>query len=541
MPVVSLSKQSFIAVINFVESHPKRVLAFCVMMLFSVPLFRDVGGSIQDLHVYQNVAHTLFNGGVLYKDAIDTKNAGFFVSFMLYFLPYSLIFKTMAYYHVFQAVFLSFVYWLIAIFIVQIGKMYTSRALALVSAALALCFMATMEYTFMMNQSQIGLLVLLFFIWYLMKTASYRSLYHYLIYGALIGVLFTVASPYIFICLIIPIIAWDLTQRKRIFVLKGVLAFLGFLLAMMPLLIYFSLNDALISWFEWTFIFPAQDYNDITLMEKISLTIRGMMGSTPEFTPWVDGIWAFAHYSIMNISYVFWGIMLLLWVIKRPIALYPLEKLMISVSFLTLIARFTLVRGYLSYNLYIIPLIFLPIPVMLRILYDINLKKILRAVVGFLVFWFLLIFIYITIAGWKSPSHKFDQFFVHIVNQNITKTPTYISGANYGNTVSYSTRWKSLYYSAWDFQNYTFSQAVMDKKPEVIFFTIPKQKLNKKTELDNSFLEFIDKQYKVVPGVPYWYIRRDVYDSWDLTLSEDIKNDVRRIKMDFLNVDLYGK
>ena len=82
-----INKVFIIIKLETLYNHPYKVISAFVLIFFS---FLALQGFCffwwEDAEIYLNIAQILFHDGILYKDAIDTKNIGFlFFWYFMYF------------------------------------------------------------------------------------------------------------------------------------------------------------------------------------------------------------------------------------------------------------------------------------------------------------------------------------------------------------------------------------------------------------------------------------------------------------------------
>jgi len=496
---------------KILKSYPYLVILISVLYLFSQFLFQNIDrGSYVDFKVYINVVQSLTSGGVLYQSAIDTKNMGFFLIFFLIYKLYTYFFLDLAYFYIFQATFLSILYFGIGGLIYKIISIVWNKYYGLSISCLSLIFLSTMEYTYFINQSQTALFFHLLLIYILIKTVNTQTFLHFLYYGILLGICFSIASPYVFLTLIIPIIAIQKYVRDksiRLLIGRCLISFLGFLLSLLPFFLYFYSHNALSDWGYWNFSFVAYTYtNDLSLLNRFLLTLQTMVGPTRQYTSWLlDTREAFAHFSIINFIYLLWLILSVVIIFtKKYLKLSPIKNVLLVSCSIVLLSRFTLVRGYLSYNLYIIPVLFVMLPFILE--YFKNFYK--NLIIVILLSWgmsFIGRFNNTFVIKRHFNTVKYSQELKNLTLNNPTKTPTVITGG--WGKVLYSTKWKLLYYNVYDTNsNIDLQSIIMAQQPELLI------DINHTTPI---LKDFIDKNYQAI-NIWNIYIRKDKIASWIL-------------------------
>ena len=512
-------------------NHPYLVLFCGVLYYFSFILFNQIHMHwIGDLYIYIEIAQNMFSGGILYKDAIDTKNMGFFLFFYyIIYLPYALLFSTMEFFFIWQAFFLSLWYFVTALIIYHILLPIYNKALSLSSAFLYIIFLAYTPHAYFINQPQTALIGHLLLILVIMKTYHKNSLFYYMIYGVILGFCFSFSSPYIFLTLIIPILAFLQYKQDKKFigiVQKGVVAFIGFLLALLPFVIYLYLTDSLPDWFYWNFTFPTGTYSsrshtfgeprDLTVISKFLLALWSMLGGN--IVIGLNNLDSLTAHLMIYAPFIAWIVILYKKLITK---ISSQEKILALASVLCIISRLGLIRVYSSYNMYLIPFIILSIPLIWN---TFSLYPVLKKTY----FYLMIIAVFLTtinvpiryfIIGNKI---EFFQELKQLTSDNPTKTPTVILSQWSGYT--YSTRWKHVYYNFFHFLDQSFQDKVYQLSPEVLIireFTFENQ-LNK----DLKFMEFFHNNYERVSknklpssterAEGIIFIRKDALSSWNL-------------------------
>jgi len=237
---------------NMMIQYPYRIIFILILGLISSTLFFNIEAIYSgDLSMYIHLAQAIIDGAVLYQDAIDTKNMGFILFFT-------------GFYFIYQALFLTFWYFLLAIMFYKIVLIISNKFYAIFSAILVILTFTTIPQTFFINQPQMAIFFYLLYIYSVLKTWHLHKLINYILYGALLGICVSFSSPYIFLTLSIPILAYIEYKKDKNFLAilyRGSFAFLGFILVLLPFFIYFYKNNALADWWYWNFTFATGSYS----------------------------------------------------------------------------------------------------------------------------------------------------------------------------------------------------------------------------------------------------------------------------------------
>ena len=502
--------RNLLLTIKKLRISPNIYILMMVLLLFTIKLLQYKNlGSYGDFFVYNNIVQSLSSGSILYKTAIDTKNMGFFAIFYFLYKPYSLIFATMEYFFLVQAFFLTFLYWGIGILVYKIVELIWDQKIALFTTFLTLSFLATTEYVYFINQPQIALFCYLLLIYILLKTQDNQSLKNFFIYGLLLGLTTVMTTPYIFLTLIIPIISFIKYREEKntfLFIQRCLISFAGFILVWMPFFLYFLVNDALLDWFYWNWSFSTSSYTSGDNNNRLLNTLLGMLWKN-QHTILIPVPSAISHFAPIIAVFSAWFLALFVpdkYFSKKQILL----MIIISLSLLT---RLTLVRGYLSYNIYIAPCIFLSLP----LLFDIFQKHVkpiyLNIVLGIMLLWGSAIDINRIFGVDQRVQFPLPDLKTLTLN-NIDKSPTAIVGG-WGSPL-YSTKWKYLYYNVYDTYNYSrgkkIEDRIKDSKPEVLIDIV--NVMNKKM----GFQTYINNNYQAIDSNSRIWIDKQKISQWDL-------------------------
>ncbi|MDK2818203.1 MAG: hypothetical protein KFW21_02000 [Spirochaetota bacterium] len=520
---------------KFCINHPYIILFLSVLYYFSFILFNQIHMNwIGDLYIYIEIAQNMFSGGVLYRDVIDTKNIGFFFFFyyIIYF-PYALLFSSMEFFFVWQAIFLSLWYFVVAIMIYHILLPIYNKKLSLGASFLYLIFIAYPPHSYFINQPQIALFGHLLLILVIMNTYHKNSLFYYMIYGVILGFSFSISSPYAFLVLIIPILALIQYQKDKIFmniIQKGIIAFIGFLLALLPFVIYLYCTNSFSDWFYWNFTFPTSIYSsraytfgeprDLSMIHKIFLGIWSMLGGN--IVLGLNYLDSFTAHLIIYMPFIAWVIILYK---KQLSKISSQEKVLTLTTVLCILSRIGLIRVYPSYNIYIIPFIILSIPLIWNTLSSYPVLKKTYLYLMILAVFMTTINMPIRYFVTSFKIEFFEQLKQLTIN-NPTKTPTVMLSQWTGYT--YSTRWKHVYYNFYHFLDQSFQDKVYEYLPEVLI--IRKFTFDHQLNSDMKFMTFINENYHFIEdsnrsileedrtnnGEGKIFIRKDAVSSWKL-------------------------
>ncbi|MGL5956487.1 MAG: hypothetical protein ACRC0X_07805 [Brevinema sp.] len=503
--------------------HPYISLLLCSFYFFFLLIFSQThGGWIGDLYVYIEIAQNLHSGGVLYQSAIDTKNMGFFFFFYyIIYLPYALIFSTMEYFFRWMGLFLSIWYFLTSVLIYRILLPLYNNALALLSSCFYFVFLAATPHSYFVNQPQIAIFFHLLLIFAIMQQKDTR----YFLYGWILGICFSLASPYAFLVLTIPILALiSYTQDKKFIavVQKGGVAFLGFLIALLPFVWYLLYTDSIADWWYWNFTFPTsiyssytstygtqQDFNFFSKLGNALLSIFGksiVIGSNK-----IDTITQ--HLLIYTLC--------LAWIVKfiqKKPTLSLQEKTLLGISALSLIPRLGLVRWYSSYNIYLVPLVILHIPFVWNILSSQQSLK--KGYQHTLILCMSVALLYVPLRYfYLGKKITYAEPIKQLTLSNPKKTPTVMLTQWAGYT--YSTHWNHVYHNFYSHFDYSYQQNVYKHKPEMLF--IRQFILENQFSEDRQFINYLDTQYTKIfhdhlteeSGIVNIYIQNDQISTWN--------------------------
>jgi len=520
-------------------SHPYLVIMASIFYFFSSFMFNQVHiGYMGDLYIYIEIAQNMFNDGILYKDAIDTKNMGFFFFFYyLIYLPYATLFSTTQFLFIWIAVFMQVWYFLLSILIYNILYPLYGTWKSLCAVVVAHIFVSYSPHMTFLNQPQIAIMFHLLLIYAIMKTYHRQNYWDYLLYGGILGLCFSFASPYAYLVLLIPILAFKNFLKERNFIkviLQGLVAFCGFVIVLVPFFWYFYSNDALTDWWQWNFIFATGVYSsrlstftqnrDISFLMKIIMGLVSMLARSIVIgSKSIDSI---TSHIILYTTIIAWSIIGWQKFIKKSVSFSKVEFFLFLSSSLCIISRIGLIRWYTSYNIYLIPFIALQFPMVIRILstYTPKLFKVYKTI---LILGAIISIIYVPIRFTWAIKITYVPKLVVLTKLNPNKTPTIMLSQWTGFT--YSTQWKHLYYNFYHFLDTSFQEKVYSLQPEVLMIRADtfKDFLNQ----DNQFMKFLEKYYQLIQldnisfipentdsiGSKNIFIKKDKIASWNLT------------------------
>ena len=501
--------KNLLLAIKKLKLSPESYILIMVLLLFTIKLLQYKNlGSYGDFFVYNNIVQSLSGGAVLSKTAIDTKNMGFFAVFYFLYKPYSLIFSTMEYFFLVQALFLTFLYWGIGVLIYKIVELIWNQKTALFTTFLALSFLATTEFVYFINQPQTALICYLLLIYILLKTQDDQSLKNFFIYGILLGLTTVMSTPYIFLTLIIPIISFIKYREDKnafLFIKRCFISFAGFILVWMPFFLYFLVNDALLDWFYWNWTFNTGAYSSGDNQNRLLNTFLGMIWLN-QHTRWTTIPSAISHFSPIIAVFSAW--FLALFVPKKSFS--KKQILLIIIISLSLLTRLTLARGYYSYNIYTVPFIFLSLPLLLDVFQKYIKPIYLNIILGVVFLWGSAICVNRIFGVDEGVVYSLPDLKMLTLN-NIDKSPTVIVGA-WGSPL-YSTKWKPLYYNnlpAIDSRGKTTGDYIKDLKPEVLIDVVGVMNQN------IEFQTYITNYYQAIDSNSRIWIDKQKISQWDL-------------------------
>ena len=313
-----------------------------------------------------------------------------------------------------------------------------------------------------------------------------------------------------FLTLIIPIISFIKYREEKntfLFIQRCFISFTGFILVWMPFFLYFLVNDALLDWFYWNWSFSTSSYTSGDNNNRLLNTLLGMFWLNDHNSGWTGRLTAFSHFTPIIAVFSAW--FLALFVPDKHLSKKQI-LLMIIIS-LSLLTRLTLVRGYLSYNIYIVPFIFLSLP----LLFDIFQKHVkpiyLNIVLGIMLLWGSAIGVNRIFGADQRVQFPLPDLKTLTLN-NIDKSPTAIVGG-WGSPL-YSTKWKYLYYNVYDTYNYSrgkkIEDHIKDSKPEVLIDIV--NVMNNNKDISN----YINNNYQAIDSNSRIWIDKQKISQWDL-------------------------
>ena len=518
--VVYKNKRGFMFSFPITTRHCYFILLFSTFSIFGWFLFANIGGLYRDprgdLEIYIKIAQAL-EQNTLYQQSVDTKNTGFLFFFYFFYKTYTFFNTDLSNILIWNHSFLFLLYFASSLFIFHIiYNLTNSKKWALVTAIVCLLYISILEHSYIINQPQVALLIVLYL---LLKISDPNFVYNYKNYfclGLLLGFSFIFCTPFFPIILFIPIISYIQEKNLQSWFMNCSIAGVGFFVALLPFFVYFLTNNALSDWWYWNFEF---------------LTIKGEFGTDfgiPFFKNIVGMFFTLGYYpqTILNFivtlfSFGTWSYIILQIITKKfvlPKSIYGI----LSVSLLTLITRLMLELHHSSYNIYYIPFLIICPSLFLFYYKDVFSKKILTIISIFIICWCVFTFKLPASFNQGSGSYSYDSKTLAIIKNNPHKKPTYIS-STVGTSYSFSTQWKSLTYNA-----FLSSLRFLNQNPEVILgspqhsdylelLSTPnkyEQQLLKNYPLD---LTILGKNYTKVS--PMMYIKNDSLNSWNLDIS----------------------
>ncbi|MGL4394605.1 MAG: hypothetical protein ACRCS8_05215 [Brevinema sp.] len=517
-------------------SHPYITMFLTSFWFYSVFMFLEYNLNwVGDLYIYIEIAQNLFSGGVLYQTAIDTKNSGFFFFFYyLIYYPYALFFETTQFLFQWIAFFMTIWYFGISLLIYHILLPIYGARKSLFSVLVSLLFMNYIQHIMFLNQPQIALFFHLLLIFIVMRSYHRQSYVDYFLYGVLLAVCFSISSPYAYLVLIVPILALkDFLQTKNFpkLATRGIVAFLGFVLVLVPFFIYFYKNNALGDWWYWNLTFPTSEYStrpstfgaprDLSSLDKLGLGFASIFWKS--LVIGYRNIPSEISHIILYMTTFAW--IVVLWQkIKNKVSFFKEEeRILFIVSALCFISRLGLIRWYPSYNIYIVPIIALHFPMVMNVLskYTPRLSSVYRYI---LVFGMIFSVIYMPFRFIGSYKTKLSDEIITLTDLNPNKRPTFILAQWAG--YSYSTRWDHKYYNFYAYLSDVFQEKVYEHKPEVL--AIPDITFKRQLNDDKEFMSFLSQNYgrlfDLTDKIPYSgdillsskniFIRKDMIDTW---------------------------
>lgn len=496
------------------------ILLFTTFSIFGWFLFANIGGIhldlITDFEMYIKMAQAL-EYNTLYDLASDTKNTGFLFLFYFFYKIYTFFNIDLSNMVIWSHSFLFFLYLISSLLIFHIiNNLTNSKKWALVTAIIYLLYISILEHSYIINQPQIALLIVLYL---LLKISDSNFVYNYKNYfylGLLLGFSFIFCTPYITIVLFIPIIAYIQEKNFQSWLVNCSIAGIGFFIALLPFFIYFLTNNALADWWYWNFEF---------------LTVKAQFGTDfgiPFLKNIIGMFFTLGYYpqTILNFlitlfGFGIWGYIVSQITINKSIFPKSLYSILI-VSLLTFITRLLLELHHSSYNIYYIPFLIICPSVFLFYYKDVFPKKLLIIISVFIISWSVFTFKLPASFNQQGENYSYDTTTLAIIKNNPNKTPTYISSAG-GTSYSFSTQWKSLAYSV-----YLSSLRFLNQNPEVILGSPQNSdyldSLSNPNKYEQQLLEtyllditILEKKYTRVS--PIMYIRNDSLNSWDLDIS----------------------
>ncbi len=487
------------------------LLAAIVTILTTNCLFVLIGNGLNvgDFFAYINIAQALDSGLVLYKDAIDIKNMGFFFFFFGIYKIYKLFFSDMAYFYVFTNIFLCIIYIIITFFSYNIMYIvYKKHIKSFLYSIFIILFFMFVHHTWFINQPQLSLIFALTLTLLVVNKKENFTYKNYFIYGAILALAVASSSTYIAITPIIPIIAYRDSKNILSILKKSLVAFAGFIIALSPFFAYFLLNDALLDWWYINFQFaPSGFRNDmiaknsffnIRLLEAFfgTLFTRGSsMSKYPVaiFTIFVYAIWIYLA-KIKAIKYIK--------------SIDKDKQLLIIMAILTFMSRLILVGNSASYHFYYFPFMVYILPIAIELYSKERVGDKLSHTI-------IVVMIIISIFAVVFPVYlvsrermDYNRTIYSIIKNNEHKKPTFITVyENY----NFAIDWTLLYYNYYD----NSLDNIIIKLPEVVFIE------DERTHQNESFTDMYER---ATYGM---YIRKDKIDEWVLDVEAAKENPIK--------------
>ncbi len=484
------------------------VLYFFSFMSFQGYYFASWG----DSEVYISIAQSMFHGGVVYKDAIDTKNIGFFISYYLMYCPYAILFDTKEFFHIWHASFLTILYIGIGSLCYKISTYLYDKKTSLFTTVVILMYMLGNRHILSINQPQVAVFYLLFFLVYLHKTYNRQNKFDYFIYGILLAISFVTNHIYAPLVLIVPFLSIQKNGIKNIknILIECSMAGVGFFIITGIIALYLYQNDAIADWQYWairypqsiylrrssTVLFGQKIYSTNTIIKNIFmlLSLFGIGNNSPIYTSYIQ-------YFISGCVLIGIGIFVYKkYIKKQDFKLSPIETALFVFSILVFWSRtlMTRVLATSSYNLYLIPLLLINIPILFRVFPNFKTKFIKCMQVCF-----VLCLIYIPVYKYRSQSEFMDSYEKQLVALNPDKAPTVV-GSRWTYSL-YSTKWKYIYYNAYVAHRYDFRDRIQELNPEIF---VVRRGIYGSADSDKNiqFYEYLDQNYTKVSDYIYIYI-----------------------------------
>lgn len=527
------------------------LIFLCVLLFFFT--FIGVQGRhiewIGDYYIYLEVAQNIFSGGILYQSVIDTKNMGFFFFFYYFFYkPYALIFATTEYLPIWHGIFLSFIYASLNSLIYHILRPIYGSKKAFISVLICFAYLIYPPHSYFINQPQIAVCFHLFLLYYILNTYKIATYLHYFVYGVILGLCFSVSSPYAILVLSIPTLALRSFFQDRDFnklVFRGLISFCGFILSLLPFFLYFYYHDALFDWWYWNYEFVNGYYSSrlstydqgktLNFFLKFLYSAKGILGGSIVLSYLHIPGWT-AHILIYFNIFTWFTILYQKLYHKKDNIFSEDEIVLFALGGLSLFTRLCLIRNYSSYNLYIIPIVILQIPMVLKALF-VYLPNIYKIYKYFLLVMFCLAFVYSTLRySIFSTNTDIPLVLKELTLLNPHKSKSTVMLSNWSG-YTYSTRWKHVYHNFYGFIDYDFEKKVYDLEPEILI--VRKATRHNTPKLHPKWDHFLEDKYKIIfdinlstPNKKSFfahdtdafqgkvYIRKDELKSWHLPDSE---------------------
>ncbi len=480
-----------------------------------------------DAEVYIGIVQTMFHGGALYKDAIDTKNIGFFLSYYLMYYPYAMLFDTKEFFTIWHASFLTMLYFGIGALSYKTVSYLYDKKTSLFTTIVILMFMMGNGHILFINQPQVAVFYLLCFLLYFYKTYNRQSKIDYFVYGVLLAIAFATSHIYAPLVLIVPFLSIQKNGIKNIknILIECSMAGVGFFTIIGMIVLYLYKNDALADWWYWAIIFPQTEYlkesyigflewgfGSSNIIFKYIVLLLSLFGIGPNTA--LVSYSTYVHYFIQCFVMINVGVFIYKRYIKKQnLEISPIETSLLFFSILTLWSRLLMTRiyGSDSYNLYLIPFLLINIPILFRFFPTFKTKFIKSMCVCFILCLIYIPFRYVYKSGLQE---KFiNSFEKQLVLLNPNKTPIII-GAPWTASI-YSTKWKQVFYSANNTKSptrYDFREKIRELKPEII--NLHSITYSRSEGRDVDFFEYVDQNYTKVSD--YIYIYSDKLSTWVL-------------------------
>ena len=430
----------------------------------------------------------------------------------------------MQFFPIWHGVALSTLYFGIGALSYTIANQLYDNKLSLLSTLSMLSIIFGNRHSLMINQPQVAVLFVLFFLLYLHKTFIRQNYLDYFIYGILLAVAFSFAHILAPLVLIVPflVIQKDIIIDKKYLTAfyKCILAGLGFFCIIGVFFAYLYYNNALNDWLYWNTVYPLTIYTKTSYFSEFSELIR--LSSS---NPWIKVILIFLslfglgngfrfpldcsmlpHYFFLGSCIISFIVLIYRkFIIKKQFEFSSLESALMFFGLLSIISRFLIskIYGSDSYNIYLLPFIICYFPLFHRSF------PLFKKVMNYGIFVVLFINLaYIPFRYFLYPSKISTPVYIkELTVLNPDKKPTVINYPWHGHL--YSTQWKPLFFAHVVVDNYNFMEKIMILEPELFFYHTKYD-----ASAPDNFIPFIEENYQQV--LENTYIKKDMVSSWNL-------------------------